>query len=471
MEKKQPILVQVLLTSGKLGTGKNFVAERILHPMLPVQPTLFLAFANHYKVEAIVKDGLDRARVFGEKDEATRRSLQLRGTELGRDVFGPDIWVELAMEWMHAYLPLGYTRIFFTDARFPNEVDSVQSLNGTELELLGQTYRFEVTSLRMVAPRRSQARAEAEAAKSPGTLVTAITEHISETALDDHVGFSYKIYNDVDQDVYPTLKAIARMLTAQAAPYLRYVVDVDDTICQCGVYYTAVLLDAEQRLRRIAEVLGLDPGMAAAALQWEFTEVHAREHQGVFSCPQFGTDVRDAFLRAGLTLATAVGFPVNVDADSEVLYQAGLAVFDQPYPALAGALEAVAVLSSLGQVVLYTHGDRVEQVAKIARLGLSHLPIFVTPNKGLDSLTQLMAEYPAVNYVSIGDNFRRESQPAVQLHFARTYWITPDWASELPVIDTARELGIQPVLSIVDVARAEQVRAVFTNPQVAETAQ
>jgi hypothetical protein len=462
---QQPILIQVLLAAGKLGTGKNYVIERILHPMLPVRPTMFIAFANHFKMEAIVKDGLDRERVFGDKDEYTRKAIQLRGTEQGRDVFGPNIWTNIALEWLYSYLPQGYTRFIFTDGRFPNEVDSVMALNNTTIELRGKHYQFQVTSMRLIAPQRSQARAEAEASKTPGTAVESITGHISETALDSYQGFTYEIYNDYECDVYPTMKAIARTLTAESAPYLCYVVDVDDTLCQCGLYYTAVLHNAEMRIRQQALNAGLDADAAVTLLQWEFTRVYAWEHYGIFMREQFGTDVQSAYLRAGQALGAAAKVELDLKQDSEALYAAGLAVFEESYPALPGAILALNQLEKLGKVVLYTHGDRIEQVAKIARLGLSHLPIYVTPSKGIDSLAQLMAEYPATNYVSIGDNYRRESEPASRLRFARTYWITQDWLTEDAGVVKARELGIHPVPNIAQVGFAEMQLAGLAYPE------
>ena len=47
------------------------------------------------------------------------------GTEVGRELFGENFWVEKAI----ASVPDG-TRAVFTDCRFPNEADAVRELNG-----------------------------------------------------------------------------------------------------------------------------------------------------------------------------------------------------------------------------------------------------------------------------------------------------------------------------------------------------
>ena len=55
-----------------------------------------------------------------------RRLLQVVGTEAGRNVFGPDVWVDLAMR--RAADVDG--PVVFTDCRFPNEAEAVARLGG-----------------------------------------------------------------------------------------------------------------------------------------------------------------------------------------------------------------------------------------------------------------------------------------------------------------------------------------------------
>lgn len=53
-----------------------------------------------------------------------RRLLQVMGTEVGRELFGADVWVKQAMK----DLP---ERTVFTDLRFPNEATAIRKRGGT----------------------------------------------------------------------------------------------------------------------------------------------------------------------------------------------------------------------------------------------------------------------------------------------------------------------------------------------------
>lgn len=57
-----------------------------------------------------------------------RRLLQVMGTEVGRDMFGEDAWIEMVGRQVKA-LPLGVP-VVITDVRFQNEADYVRSLGG-----------------------------------------------------------------------------------------------------------------------------------------------------------------------------------------------------------------------------------------------------------------------------------------------------------------------------------------------------
>ena len=55
-----------------------------------------------------------------------RRTLQRMGTEVGREQFGADFWVERAMT-----RAIGFDRVVFTDLRFGNEAEAVRALGGS----------------------------------------------------------------------------------------------------------------------------------------------------------------------------------------------------------------------------------------------------------------------------------------------------------------------------------------------------
>lgn len=54
-----------------------------------------------------------------------RGLLQRMGTEVGRDLFGPDFWVELAFQRLPGGVP-----VVFSDVRFVNEADAVRAAGG-----------------------------------------------------------------------------------------------------------------------------------------------------------------------------------------------------------------------------------------------------------------------------------------------------------------------------------------------------
>lgn len=65
---------------------------------------------------------LDKAKVLYPE---IRKLLQRMGTEVGRELFGEDFWVESAL----SKIPDG-TKAVFTDCRFPNEADAIRNLGG-----------------------------------------------------------------------------------------------------------------------------------------------------------------------------------------------------------------------------------------------------------------------------------------------------------------------------------------------------
>ena len=89
-----------------------------------------------------------------------RPLMQRLGTEVGRNMFGEDFWVDLALD----RIPDG-SKVVFADVRFPNEAKAVKALNG-------QIWRI---------------------TRSGGAPAN---DHISEIALDSYGDFDQEILND-----------------------------------------------------------------------------------------------------------------------------------------------------------------------------------------------------------------------------------------------------------------------------------
>lgn len=391
--------------SGKLGVGKNYIAERMFQPMLPERKTIFLAFANHFKIDAIVKENLDREKVFGKKDDHTRRVLQIMGTENGRDKYGEDIWINLAEEWRSYYELLGYERAMIFDVRFANEVDYIKRIGGK--------------AIRIEAPQRHLATASKEAELN-GSNLDAILTHASENSLNECTSFDLIIKNDLDDNPVIQIRDYLRNYAEENMIDNTFFVDIDDTICECHIYYREVIKKVESLLTPYTAVFE-DKGEAIKAA----FHVKMKMLQGVVDNKGF---VYDRFAN---DLANSIEFSAkSLDLDQNIVdllkstaYEIGVKVYNYPYTALPGAIDAIRDLTNFGKVVLFTLGDRLEQSKKIASLGLSDLSFVVTHDKCMTTFQGLLRDYPAKNHYMIGDNINRDVIPAVQAGIQSVYWI------------------------------------------------
>jgi len=176
---------EIYAFSGKLGAGKNYLAEKVFYQSLSPKNTLIMALADHFKVDAIAKDRVDYQRVFVKKDDETRRLLQKRGTEEGRDKYGADIWIRTLETWIQLYHERGVERFIITDIRFPNEARWIRKLGGL--------------TFRVNAPKRNE-RALQEESKGNQEQYQAISQHPSEVGLDEYEDFDYVLNNDYGQE-------------------------------------------------------------------------------------------------------------------------------------------------------------------------------------------------------------------------------------------------------------------------------
>ena len=161
----------VIGLSGKSGTGKDYIIQQCLRPEGYFQ----ISFAWHFKIWLISTGQATYEEVFYTKPEHIRRLMQLEGTERGRDVYGPDVWVDTAFAWMQLWNETwGISKFVIGDVRFPNEADRILELGGKVI--------------RITAPERVE-----------NSILTAEQKrHISETALDTYDKFSGYVFNGYD---------------------------------------------------------------------------------------------------------------------------------------------------------------------------------------------------------------------------------------------------------------------------------
>lgn len=111
--------------------------------------------ATTYRVQQIVDAiGWDRAKV---EYEEIRELLQRFGTEVGRELYGTDFWVEMALKKIktHPLAVFGSPEevdgdYVITDVRFPNEEAAVHNLGG-------KVYRIQRPGTGAVNPHPSEA--------------------------------------------------------------------------------------------------------------------------------------------------------------------------------------------------------------------------------------------------------------------------------------------------------------------------
>lgn len=127
---------------------------------LPEVPEVHLAYAVDSIGWELVKQSSSQVRGL----------LQRMGTEVGRNLFGEDFWVNQAMQGISKF-----DKVVFTDVRFPNEYRSIKLREGMMLRIT-----------------------------KPG--INAVNGHISETALDnynfdgilDNSGSKEELYAKID---------------------------------------------------------------------------------------------------------------------------------------------------------------------------------------------------------------------------------------------------------------------------------
>jgi len=133
---------------GSIGVGKGAVADILVERHGFVKES----FANSLKDACSIIFGWDRDLLEGstpesrawreQKDEwwskklgrefSPRLALQLMGTEAGRDVFHPDLWVHTVMRRCEM---APWNDYVIADVRFPNEINSIKDSGGTVIRI------------------------------------------------------------------------------------------------------------------------------------------------------------------------------------------------------------------------------------------------------------------------------------------------------------------------------------------------
>ena len=128
--------------TGRPGSGKNAAADHLVahhdfrqvafadairQALLTLDPWV----DTFYRLREVVRAwGWETAK---RNSPECRRLLQVFGTEVGRDMFGTEVWVDQVFKKIDAF-PQGQ-RVVITDVRFPNEADALWARGGVLVRL------------------------------------------------------------------------------------------------------------------------------------------------------------------------------------------------------------------------------------------------------------------------------------------------------------------------------------------------
>jgi phosphomevalonate kinase len=405
--------IEVYAFSGKMGSGKNFLAEKIFSKMLPQKETAILAFGDQLKIEGITKHGLDREKCFFKKDEYTRKALQDIGTE-AREAVGKEVWISYLREWIELYKSRGVKRFIITDVRYENELRFLKD-------------EFSAFIIRVEAPKRATYESLSNSAHS----------HASEVDLDNKTElFDYFIYNDPEDDASTQVRELVKKLKKQREDDVVIFCDMDDTLCECNIYYAeCTMMVCDLLYSHIRSEIHFEYDNFKRIFR-SYTEKnnggYANSHfylekfadSLVKTCSEIFADMKSIF--------------IDVMDENLIKNQAfviGMDVFNKEYVEIENNISIAKSFSDYGRLVIFTMGDKLEQYRKISKLVLIDNEFEIYDFKDETLYRNLMAKYPAKKHIMIGDSTSRDIIPAVNAGVEEVIWYNRyrrDFPKEMP---------------------------------------
>jgi dephospho-CoA kinase len=170
--------------SGKLGSGKNYIAEKIISPHFKDKYNiLIIGFGDQVKNELYARDtSLTYDLLYDHKTFESRKKLQEYATENGREKYNQDMWIRGLDMQINTFKERSPKEclVIICDVRFINEAEYIKNKNG----LLFRIDANERTELRYI--KESSNNIE---------KYDSISNHKSETELDNYK-FDYTINNN-----------------------------------------------------------------------------------------------------------------------------------------------------------------------------------------------------------------------------------------------------------------------------------
>jgi phosphomevalonate kinase len=187
--------------SGKLGSGKNYIAEKIIAPYFQDKYNiLIIGFGDQVKNELYARDlALTYDLLYDQKSYDSRKKLQEYATEYGRDRYNQDMWIrglDMQIETFQKRSPKE-VMILICDVRFVNEADYVKNKNGLLIKINSSN--------------RTNSRYWKEA-DNDQLKYDNICNHKSEIDLDNYKLFDLIINNDIELDINEIINLINKKI-------------------------------------------------------------------------------------------------------------------------------------------------------------------------------------------------------------------------------------------------------------------
>lgn len=118
---------------GKMGTGKDYIASNIIMPYIDtilLKKCIIWSLADQLKVNVMVENNVKYDELYIAKTRESRKLLQEKGTEMGRNIYGKDIWVRYLDAWSKVLQHKGYEFVIIPDVRFIEEIEYIKQKHG-----------------------------------------------------------------------------------------------------------------------------------------------------------------------------------------------------------------------------------------------------------------------------------------------------------------------------------------------------
>lgn len=110
------------------GYSRVAFADKLRESMLALNPVVLIEGGRGHRLRAVVEGmGWDTAK---RRIPEVRELLQRFGTEVGRELLGTDVWVDLALRDVSPQ-----SDVVLTDVRFPNEFAAIRARGGFVAEV------------------------------------------------------------------------------------------------------------------------------------------------------------------------------------------------------------------------------------------------------------------------------------------------------------------------------------------------